>query len=218
ETERKFYQNSSKSWLSVVRSMETRGKKQLLPSNANLYHYAANNPVKYTDPDGRKIVPDVITNKNAYKIINSMLKIIKCNNTKSPELTELKEMITKLENCDQVIKISVLPGEGENQTIADEMGKSEGSGSRIIFYYESRKGGIDDEGNTDRDPIVGLVHELGHAEAFAEKNYDTNKGDRTPGTTPSGEKNSLKRENQMRKVLKIPLRSFYYQKEEVLNK
>ena len=53
ETERKFYQNSSKSWLSAVRSMETRGKKQLLPSNGNLYHYAGNNPVKYTDPDGR---------------------------------------------------------------------------------------------------------------------------------------------------------------------
>ena len=53
ETERKFYQNSSKSWLSVVRSMETRGKKQLLPSNGNLYHYAGNNPVCYTDPDGK---------------------------------------------------------------------------------------------------------------------------------------------------------------------
>ena len=53
ETERKFYQNSSKSWLSAVRSMETRGKKQLLPSNGNLFAYAANNPVKYTDPDGR---------------------------------------------------------------------------------------------------------------------------------------------------------------------
>ena len=55
ETERKFYQNSSKSWLSAVRSMETRGKKQLLPSNGNLYHYGGNNPVKYTDPDGKFI-------------------------------------------------------------------------------------------------------------------------------------------------------------------
>lgn len=25
----------------------------LTPTNGNLYHYAANNPVKYTDPDGR---------------------------------------------------------------------------------------------------------------------------------------------------------------------
>ncbi|MBQ8680399.1 MAG: hypothetical protein IJ530_11645, partial [Treponema sp.] len=54
ETERKFYQNSSKSWLSAVRSMETRGKKQLLPSNGNLYHYAGNNPVTYVDPTGRE--------------------------------------------------------------------------------------------------------------------------------------------------------------------
>ena len=55
ETERKFYQNSSKSWLSAVRSMETRGKKQLLPSNGNLYHYGANNPVRYIDPTGRAV-------------------------------------------------------------------------------------------------------------------------------------------------------------------
>ena len=62
ETERKFYQNSSKSWLSAVRSMETRGKKQLLPSNGNLYHYGGNNPVQYTDPDGKRL--DLFFNKS----------------------------------------------------------------------------------------------------------------------------------------------------------
>ena len=61
ETERKFYQNSSKSWLSVVRSMETRGKKQLLPSNGNLYHYAGNNPVTYVDPTGRESIYSIIS-------------------------------------------------------------------------------------------------------------------------------------------------------------
>ena len=30
-------------------------KTRLAPTNANLYHYAGNNPVKYTDPDGRAL-------------------------------------------------------------------------------------------------------------------------------------------------------------------
>ena len=68
ETERKFYQNSSKSWLSAVRSMETRGKKQLLPSNGNLYHYAGNNPLCYIDPDGRKAYS--IKNGDTYRFFS----------------------------------------------------------------------------------------------------------------------------------------------------
>ena len=72
ETERKFYQNSSKSWLSVVRSMETRWKKQLLPSNGNLYHYAGNSPVRYTDPDGRELIIK-ITRTN-FKFVDAVEK------------------------------------------------------------------------------------------------------------------------------------------------
>lgn len=75
-------------------------------------------------------------------------------------------------------------------------------------------GEVDDEGKTDREPFVGLTHELGHAESFADGNYDMDKGNGTPGTTPSGEKNSLKRENQVRSFFKFSLRSFYYSKVE----
>ena len=59
-----------------------------------------------------------------------------------------------------------------------------------------------------------MAHELGHAENFADGNYDMDKGDGTPGTTPTGEQNSLKRENQIRKFFYFALRSFYYPKEE----
>ena len=88
ETERKFYQNSSKSWLSVVRSMETRGKKQLLPSNANLYHYAGNNPVCYVDPDGRNVT----------------------NNTKDYIIARLEDPIT-LKDGTKIDTVVLAPGE-----------------------------------------------------------------------------------------------------------
>ena len=53
--ERKNYRASSKSWLSTVKFVEKRKKSALASTNCDLYHYAGNNPVKYTDPDGNVI-------------------------------------------------------------------------------------------------------------------------------------------------------------------
>ena len=51
----KRYIEYSQNWLSAVKFAETRRKSALRPSNGSLYHYAGNNPVKYTDPDGKSI-------------------------------------------------------------------------------------------------------------------------------------------------------------------
>ena len=52
--ERNFYTQNPQSWLSALRFAETCGKKRRSHINGNLYHYAGNNPVKYTDSDGRE--------------------------------------------------------------------------------------------------------------------------------------------------------------------
>ena len=53
--EKKFCTQNSHNWLSAVKFAETCRKLRPVPTNANLYHYAGNNPVKYTDPDGKVV-------------------------------------------------------------------------------------------------------------------------------------------------------------------
>ena len=49
----KNIKSQSKNWVTLINSVEMRQKRIVGPKNCNLYHYAVNNPIKYTDPDGR---------------------------------------------------------------------------------------------------------------------------------------------------------------------
>ena len=58
----KTYNSPPKNWLSALKSIHLRQNSAVNLINGNLYHYAGNNPVKYTDPDGREDalpIPDI---------------------------------------------------------------------------------------------------------------------------------------------------------------
>lgn len=74
----------SQNWLSAVKFAETKRKTALRPSNGSLYHYAGNNPVKYTDPDGKAVaIPIVIGLVFAYGVLKTYYDT---NNSKSTSM------------------------------------------------------------------------------------------------------------------------------------
>ena len=56
----------SKNWVSLIKSVEIRQKRAVRPYYANLYAYGANNPVKYTDPDGNENKVAIVGNDNRW--------------------------------------------------------------------------------------------------------------------------------------------------------
>ena len=45
----------SKNWVNTLNSLKIQQKNYFSPQNGNLYAYAANNPVRYMDPDGKAV-------------------------------------------------------------------------------------------------------------------------------------------------------------------
>ena len=65
---------------------KTRGYQVVFNhTNFHLYHYAGNNPIKYTDPDGRKIIIGITTSDTLWGTIVGEHAFIMCIDEKDPK-------------------------------------------------------------------------------------------------------------------------------------
>jgi hypothetical protein len=166
--------------------------------------YANDNPYRYTDPDGRRIV---INGTDEFK------KKIQADIKKIAQGKGGKALVRKLEATKNIILIKQDVSHEGNSTQASQtpsLNGGRGKGSTVTFDPALKTGGKDANGSRTRPAYVGLAHEFGHARAIdiGKQSYDMGSG--KPGTTPPSEIHSMANENMVRKEHDLPVRPSYY--------
>jgi hypothetical protein len=178
--------------------------------NISPYAYCAGNPIKYVDPDGKKIVIgnlwDRVLNFFGYKT-DYVKKVEADLNQLKQDHKDVKQMITDLEKSSNEHQI-VMPEKGEwNQTkVNDNKAKNNiPQGSVVKYDPDNRK----TKNNDDRSPRAGLSHELKHSS-------DVDKGVSMDGTTENGvplpEVRAIRIENKVRAKIGDKKRTTYGEK------
>jgi RHS repeat-associated protein len=185
------------------------------------YGYCLNNPVKYIDPDGRKIVIGTPMQQFLAKLglssyVKKVTKQLEQNNMDSEHIKSIYNKLDRSEHVYKILPLSESPygtklGNHVIPNSKTERGKSQGA----IMYYdpdmnERSKG-------TERIARIGLAHEFGHFEDYfkgtvipvdKKKKEEGDKIERYK--VELNEKNSLDLENIIRKILDYDKRESYY--------
>ena len=180
--------------------------------NISSYAYCGWNPLKYVDPDGRKIkiagnfIARVLGRLGVQNYQGKVMSALSRLNDIDPEINQ---MISQLEASD--VEYTIKP---TTERTDGKKGNAYNSKEKTIYFDPDNNKRADGE---ERDPIVGLAHELGHAEnddngtripynKDAAKNGDPVEKEKWN----QNEKNSIRKENIVRDKLNLPPRDETY--------
>ena len=190
------------------------------------YQYAANNPILFVDvngdsiwiqvssnerylyengqlfQDGSNVTQQTLYKKNGKRRKNFISKAVNALDATSDGGESGNELISELQDS----RINTVIKKGSGNSTGTEKGE-------VIVGWNpgSKKGGLNENGKTDRPAFIGLVHELAHSFDWISDN--TIDGD--PWYTPSGatkprtdaEKFAVHIENLIRMENNLPLRT-----------
>ena len=185
------------------------------------YAYCGNNPVKYIDPDGKKIVVGTFWQRigaalGLNNFVNKVYKQLEQNNADSRRISSVYQQLENSELEFRILPLSESPiGDKKGNYVKPdskvELGKKQGG---TMYYNPDMEVTPSGEKRTAR---IGLAHEMGHFEDLLKgkmrhidpKKYD--KGNRVELYKKElNEQNALELENIIRGVLNYEKRESYY--------
>ena len=185
------------------------------------YNYCVNNPVMFVDPDGKKIkIGNLLGRLGAYLGINTYEKQVMDHIAQLKEISpELNRVINNIEESEFTIRIEHTDKKSTNSHHNDNGNAFSGNRSNVGTHKAVPSGGTlfydpnNDKTNSGevRNPIIGLAHELGHAENQIKGEYVVYKSKRKEKLEIlKDETRSLELENIIRRLLNTQQRKSYF--------
>ncbi|MBE6288112.1 MAG: hypothetical protein E7099_08020, partial [Mediterranea massiliensis] len=191
----------------------------------SIYAYCINNPVRYIDPDGRKIVIGSWWGRFLafMGVDNYESKVQKDIAQLKKDNVDVAKMIDRLERSDFIIEIGPISasrlneGKTGNSISPNNPDLTIKQGSRIEYNPNNSK----TQTGRNRTPRVGLAHELGHADDLIQGkgvNFDSKKANKgnleEQQKGIENERNAIEMENKVSVKLNESIRNAdeYYDK------